>query len=97
MKREHIKKNIREDKKKKLEVSKEFYDSMAVYCINECLHMQTIYKLMKIKNIDQMLITMREEVIKNYNLHEPTLNKLTEDKKREINNVLRQKGIKGKL
>lgn len=97
MKREHIKKNIREDKKRKIEVSKEFYDSMAVYCINEGLHMQTIYKLMKIKSIDQMLMTMREEVIKNYNLHEPTLEKLTEDKKIEINNILRQKGIRGKL
>lgn len=97
MKREHIKKNIREDKKRKIEVSKEFYDAMAVYCINEELHMQTIYKLMKIKGIDQMLVTMREEVIKTYSLHEPTLEKLTSDKKIEINNVLRQKGIRGKL
>ena len=90
MKREHIKKNIREDRKKKIEVPREFYNAIAVFCINHELHIETIYKLMKVKNIDQMLMTMREEVIKTYNLHEPTVERFNGDKKKEILNLLKQ-------
>ena len=58
---------------------------LAVYCIENELHMMTIYKLCKTKQIDQMLDTMYDTTVKEYKLHTPTILKIRE------NEVVRQK------
>ena len=57
---------------------------LAVYCIENELHMMTIYKLCKTKQIDQMLDTMYDTTVKEYKLHTPTIERLRN------NNTLRE-------
>lgn len=71
-------KEERKQRKKEIQVDVTFQNSLAALCLTNELHCLTIYKLIKVKHIDQMLRTMRESTIKDYNLHIPTLEKLEE-------------------
>jgi hypothetical protein len=76
MKRKAIKDSIRKETKKIKELPNEFVNEMACYCIQEELHMKTIYQLCKVKHMDQMLDTMYDNIVEEYNLHVPTLERL---------------------
>lgn len=83
-----IKEQLKKNTVKIKELPNEFYNRMAVYCIDNELHMRTIYTLCKIKHVDQMLNTMRDELIVEYNLHAPTIDKLADSELRNKTNVL---------
>lgn len=85
-----IKKELKQDKKVK-EVPTEFFNTTAVYCIQNELHIKTVYQLCRVKHIEQMLISMYETTVKEYTLHTPTLEKLKEEKIREEVNSLIKK------
>ena len=76
--KEQIKKE-RKEKKKDIQVDSVFYNKMACSCIMNNIHIDTLYKLCKVKHIDQMLNTMYETTIEQYGLHEPTVQKLMLD------------------
>ena len=76
IKKKQIKENIRKETKKIKELPTEFTNKLAVYCINNEIHMKTIYQLCKVKHIDQMLDTMYETTVKTYELHTPTLERI---------------------
>ena len=76
MKRKEIKDRIRNEGKKIKELPNEFINEMACYCITNELHMKTIYILCKTKHMDQMLDTMYDNIVEEYNLHIPTLERL---------------------
>ena len=85
-----IKEQIKRTPTKKVkELPNEFYNKMAVYCLDNDLHMKTIYSLCKVKHIDQMLNTMYESTIKDYELHIPTIDKIRDTATRaQINDKL---------
>lgn len=65
---------------------------IGAYLIEKELSINTIYKLVTIKEIEQMLITMYETTIKEYNLHEPTIKRIQQEKdlKQLINKKLKE-------
>ena len=79
----------KERKKKDIQPDQDFYNKLASTLINKGLHIGTIYKLIKVKHIDQMLETMYETTVKEYNLHEGTIQKLKEGMKKEIEDLIR--------
>ena len=67
---------INEKKEKYQQVDKNFYNKMASICLNNDLHIATVYKLCFIPHISEMLNNMFEATIKEYKLHELTVNRL---------------------
>lgn len=65
---------------------------IGAFLIEKELSINTIYKLATIKEIEQMLITMYETTIKEYNLHEPTIKRIQQEKdlKQLINKKLKE-------
>ena len=78
-----VKEHIKKQPKKVKELPNEFVNVMGCYCIQEDLHMKTIYQICKVRDIEQMLITMYEEVVTKYELHRPTIEKLKNNSVRE--------------
>lgn len=91
-----IKNQIKNQKKKKIEINSDFYNKMASFCACNNIHTATLYKVMKVKGMQQMLDTMRDEAISEYELHVPTLDKLNE-LKTIINEELERKGLRERL
>ena len=86
MKKTKIKELIKtKSKQKQEELDSKIASVLAVYCIENELHMMTIYKLCKTKQIDQMLDTMYDTTVREYKLHTPTILKIRE------NEVVKQK------
>ena len=86
MKKTKIKELLKtKSKQKQEELDSKIASVLAVYCIENELHMMTIYKLCKTKQIDQMLDTMYDTTVKEYKLHTPTILKIRE------NEVVKQK------
>lgn len=88
MKKKQIKESIRKETKKIKELPNEFMNILGAYCVNNDIHMKTVYQLCKVKHIDQMLDTMYETTIRTYELHEPTLKRI---KDTEVRTILEQK------
>lgn len=80
----------KEKKKRDIQPDQDFYNKLAAVIINKGLHLATIYKLIKVKHIDQMLSTMYDSTVKEYSLHEPTIIKLREIKQ-EIEDIIKSK------
>ena len=76
MKKAEIKESIKRQGKKIKELPNDYIKQMACYCIQNELHMKTIYTICKTKHMDQMLDTMYDAIIEQYDLHIPTINKL---------------------
>ena len=86
MKKTKIKELLKtKSKQKQEELDSKIASVLAVYCIENELHMMTIYKLCKTKQIDQMLDTMYDTTVREYKLHTPTILKIRE------NEVVKQK------
>lgn len=75
MKKTKIKEQLKQKTREK-ELDPKISSVLAVYCIENELHMMTIYKLCKTKQIDQMLDTMYDTTVKEYELHTPTIERL---------------------
>lgn len=75
MKKTKIKEQLKQKTREK-ELDPKISSVLAVYCIENELHMMTIYKLCKTKQIDQMLDTMYDTTVKEYKLHTPTIERL---------------------
>lgn len=78
-----VKEHIKKQPKKVKELPNEFINTMACYCINEDVHLNTIYKICTVKGMDQMLTTMYEEVVEKYQLHRPTIEKIKDKSVRD--------------
>lgn len=96
--KEQIKKE-RKEKKKDLHPDSTFYNKLASTCLTKDIHIATLYKLCKVKHIDQMLSTMYETTIQEYNLHEPTVRRLLDDEvlKESLEKEITEKVRKVKL
>ena len=81
----------KERKKKDIQPDQDFYNKLAAILINKGLHIGTIYKLIKVKHIDQMLETMYETTIREYKLHEETIIKLKEGLRKEVEDIISNK------
>ena len=90
--KEQIKRERKENRKKtlsNLEPDITFSNKLSATLIIKDLHVNTIYKLIKIKHMDQMLDTMWESTISEYNLHEPTVRRmLIKEERDEIENLI---------
>ena len=75
-----LKDKWKEEKKKDIKIDDSFVKNHIVFLDDLGLHVATVYKLLKVKHIDQMLNTMYETVIEQYKLHEQTVAKLLNDR-----------------
>lgn len=89
----------KQQRKKLVEADQVFYTKLIIPIMTLDLHLQTIYRLIKVKHIDQMLDTMYETTIKEYKLHEPTVRRLMEDKelKDKVEQLIEEKYKKCKI
>ena len=89
-----VKEQIKSQPKKVKEVPNEIINTIGAYCLENELHIKTIYQLCKVPHIDQMLDTMYETTIKEYKLHIPTLERIKDSNIRNnINRIINKHKI----
>ena len=85
-------KKEKEEKKNNISADRVFHNKLVVDIMELNMHLDTIYKLIKIKHIDQMLANMWDATIKQYKLHEPTVIRLQDkDTRIQIENIIENK------